>query len=231
MTIEQKLDGATTTTTTKKIFLIRHGQSTYNAAALANGGKDPYLFDARLTELGISQAEGLGDVIRDNLQDVQLIVSSPMTRALDTTRRGFAALIKEGKVPLEVIPYHSESLISSDDNGRPKSVVSLEFPEFNFDRFVLEERWWYVPDHLKSDLSIDSEEYFKTVGYKESEEHLLNRINTFKQWLLARPEQVIAVVGHSDFFYHLFEKKLPYFKNCQVLQWNIIENTTSYITN
>ncbi|EFA86828.1 phosphoglycerate/bisphosphoglycerate mutase family protein [Heterostelium album PN500] len=212
----------------KKIYLIRHGQSTFNAAYHANGQKDPYLFDARLTELGEQQANGLAKIVDESLTDIELIVSSPLSRALDTTRRGFSNLISQKNIKTVVIPYHAETVKTSDDNGRPKSMVQKEF--LDFDLSHIEERWWYLPTEIKSDFTIDTEEYFKTIGYQEPQESILKRIAIFKEWLLQREENCIAVVGHSDYFYNLFDGKLPNFKNCQVLEWHINTNQTKFLT-
>ncbi|KAF2072733.1 hypothetical protein CYY_005949 [Polysphondylium violaceum] len=215
------MDGASTTAVTvpttgrKKIYLIRHAQSTYNASA--RKGYDPMLFDARLSELGITQAEELANNITKLPSIPQLIVSTPMSRALHTTKRGILEYAKCNNIPVMVSPLHHEFVRTSDDNGRPKSLVAKDYPEFDLSQ--LEERWWWLPANIKDDFSIDTEEYFKTVGYQESEEHLMTRISKFKEWINQRPETVMVFVGHSDFFYHLFEKKLPYFKNCQIVEW------------
>ncbi|KYQ91557.1 phosphoglycerate/bisphosphoglycerate mutase family protein [Tieghemostelium lacteum] len=218
------MDGATQ----KTVYLIRHGQSTFNLAYKVEN-KDPWLFDARLTSLGETQADGLRNLVAEKLHDIELIVSSPLTRAMDTTNRAFReVLLKRKELKVRVIKHHSEYVCTSDDNGRHLSEVSKEFPHFDFTE-VTEERWWYVPDQLKKDLSIDYQEYFKTKGYREPYEDLKQRFIDFKEWLLSQKESKIAVVGHSDFFYHLFKEKLPVFANCQVLEWNIDTDESKFL--
>eukprot|EP01133_Synstelium_polycarpum_P002514 gene2514-2873_t len=203
----------------KKIYIVRHGQSTFNEAYARNNGVDPFLFDAQLTELGQTQANNLEKDMAGI--DLDLVVSSPLSRALDTTRRGFGKMIKEKGTKVEVIAIHTELLISSDDNGRPKSEVQKEFPDFDLTN--ISERWWYLPEEMKDDFTVDYQEYFKKTLYTEP------MVQEFKEWLMARPENNIAVVGHSMFFYHLFDTKIPILKNCQVVQWDMTTNDTKVL--
>ncbi|EGG21262.1 phosphoglycerate/bisphosphoglycerate mutase family protein [Cavenderia fasciculata] len=222
------MNGASTTSNSnnKTVYLIRHGQSTFNAAYAINK-VDPWHFDARLSELGQTQANDLAKHAEG--LNVDLIISSPLTRALDTTRRGFSEVIKQKSIKVQVITYHSEHVATSDDNGRFRSHVEKEFPEFDLSH--IQERWWYMPEDVRTDEKIDPEEYFKTIGFKEPWEHLDKRIQQFKDYIMDRNESVIAVIGHSEFFHQLFEKKLPWFKNCQILKWNPFTNETEWVTN
>jgi hypothetical protein len=44
------------------------------------------------------------------------------------------------------------------------------------------------------------------------------RIARFREWLRTRPEQRIAVVGHSAFFFHMTGHK---FANCAILELSV----------
>lgn len=67
----------TSTGTGSRVYLIRHGQTPLNAAGVLRGHLDP-----PLDEVGQLQARRLGQALRR--QDVRLIVSSPLRRALQT---------------------------------------------------------------------------------------------------------------------------------------------------
>ena len=76
----------------KKIYMIRHGQS-LGQVAKQNGmdrRKDQRLTDCDLTKKGQAQA---GDIsthfTEDALHEIQLVISSPLTRALHTALLGF----------------------------------------------------------------------------------------------------------------------------------------------
>jgi len=60
-----------------KIYLVRHGQSADNAARILGGRRDSVL-----TELGIKQAQDIAE--RLLREDIDLIYSSPLKRALGT---------------------------------------------------------------------------------------------------------------------------------------------------
>ena len=45
---------------------------------------------------------------------------------------------------------------------------------------------------------------------------MLARLETFAAAIKARPEPVIAIVGHATFFHHLTGRWLD---NCEVVQW------------
>ncbi|KAN0042484.1 hypothetical protein ACTFIV_005051 [Dictyostelium citrinum] len=207
----------------KEIFIIRHGESTFNKHY--NEFEDPYLFDARLTEFGEKQANQLSsDNVREFLKDIELVVTSPLTRALDTTKIGLLPLIKDKSIKCLVSSIHRELLTTSDDNGRIKSVIEKEYPEFDFS-LVNDERWW-IPDmeeliELKTNFSIDTNQYFKKIPFRESESQLLKRVEQFKQFLLNRPESSIAVVGHADFFYYFTQPHDLPLNNCQIIKLNL----------
>jgi broad specificity phosphatase PhoE len=76
----------------KKIFLIRHGQSLGQAAKL-NGmdrNSDRRLLDCALTQKGESEALGIPRrMTKEERESIQLVVSSPLTRALQTALLAF----------------------------------------------------------------------------------------------------------------------------------------------
>jgi len=87
------------------IYLIRHGQSEFNAA-YKDDGIDPMIFDAPLTEKGIQQAKNTRAAVLD--LGIKLVVASPLTRAIQT-----ALHIFEGIAPIKVLAGHHEYLIHS----------------------------------------------------------------------------------------------------------------------
>ena len=72
----------------KGIYLIRHGQSTYNEL-FDSSGIDPVHFDAPLSRLGAKQVENARQAAK-NL-GAELVVTSPLTRALETAIGLFSA--------------------------------------------------------------------------------------------------------------------------------------------
>ena len=67
--------------TPKAIHLIRHGESTFNAA-YREAGEDPMIVDAPLSALGRRQVDRLAGELCD--VTFELAVTSPFTRAIQT---------------------------------------------------------------------------------------------------------------------------------------------------
>lgn len=183
----------------KKILCIRHGESTFNAA-YAGDGVDPMLFDAPLTPRGHEQVDQARRVLRDRPVDV--VLTTPLTRALQTTLGLFADHPSEPEIIVETL--HRERLESSCDKGRPPIELSRDFPQVALDHLPV--IWWHAegePDHRGIHV--------------EPLEALLARIETFVTALKSRSEATIAVVGHGTFFYHLTGRWL---NNCEIYEWD-----------
>ena len=185
-----------------RIICIRHGESTFNAHHEATG-RDPGHIDARLSERGHAQVAAA----RARLRDVpfELVVTSPLTRALQTTAGLFADHPATPKVLVEVL--HRECQESSCDIGRAASVLAQEFPDFQVDH--LPKTWWYAEGAAGPE------------GWHVEPRTLFDqRVLGFREWLRARPERTIAVVGHCTFFYHLTGRWLA---NCESMEIDLAE--------
>jgi broad specificity phosphatase PhoE len=149
-----------------------------------------------LTELGREQAKAAAAQVRD--VPFELIVTSPLTRALQTSLTIFKDHPAAGRIHVESL--HRECLESSCDVGRAPVALRQDFPDLSFDH--LDEVWWHQngePDHRGLVV--------------ETRETLDRRVQAFRNWLQDRPEGLIAVVGHGTFFYHLTGRFL---RNCEI---------------
>jgi broad specificity phosphatase PhoE len=180
---------------TKTIHCIRHGESTFNAL-YRETGTDPLHFDARLTSIGEQQVRTAAKAVRD--VPYELILSSPLTRALQTTLGLFADHRSAEAIRIECL--HRERLENSCDVGRAPSLLLAEFPHWAFDH--LDDVWWH-----------DSGERDPRGFVVEPLSVLEERVRQFRSWLAARPESLIAVVGHGTFFHYLTERQL---QNCEI---------------
>ena len=80
---------------TKTLYLIRHGRTEMNDHLSKNdwskkGFVDPGLYDTRLTALGRRQAKALGPVTAALDPQPQVLIASPLSRALMTAELAFA---------------------------------------------------------------------------------------------------------------------------------------------
>jgi broad specificity phosphatase PhoE len=179
----------------KHITLIRHGQSTFNAAYELTG-RDPGFVDARLSELGEQQATQTGIALKDF--HVDLVVASPLTRAIQT-----ANFIFRGRnLPTYVTCRHRERVESTADVGRSPALLAEEFPHFDFDH--LDDPWWHHDPASVGPFAVEPVETFQ------------QRVEHFKDWLRGHEAQRIAVVGHATFFSAMTGH---WMQNCEVFQW------------
>lgn len=179
---------------TKTIHLIRHGQSLFNAAFDAITRTDPMIFDAPLSPLGREQAAALRQEVHG--LGVEIIVSSPLTRAIETTLHAFGL----DHAPIHIESLHRERLEHSGDVGRSPLHLRREFPALVFDH--LDDPWWHCDGSNPQAIC------------QEPEDVLLGRVSAFRAWLARRPERHIAVVGHGTFLNRLTGHQ---FKNCERL--------------
>ncbi|MFF8801872.1 MULTISPECIES: histidine phosphatase family protein [unclassified Methylobacterium] len=185
-----------------RIVCIRHGESTFNAHHRATG-RDPGHIDARLSEQGHAQVAQARAALRDIPFD--LVVTSPLTRALQTTAGIFSDHPAKPALLVEVL--HRECQESSCDIGRAASELAREFPDFRVDH--LPETWWYAQGEAGPE------------GWHVEPPHLFDRrVAGFREWLRARPERTIAVVGHGTFFYHLTGHWLA---NCETVEVDLAD--------
>eukprot|EP00928_Gymnodinium_smaydae_P054050 TRINITY_DN37893_c0_g1_i1.p1 TRINITY_DN37893_c0_g1~~TRINITY_DN37893_c0_g1_i1.p1 ORF type:complete len:308 (-),score=36.00 TRINITY_DN37893_c0_g1_i1:74-958(-) len=119
----------------KLVWLVRHGQSTGNAAKekarAADEGtgqrlhEDKYrnevaYIDAPLTELGLQQAEEGRQLVAQWKLKPTLVVSSPLTRAIQTAAIMFQDVLRDGTASLLIRPEIREFWADNNENmGRP----------------------------------------------------------------------------------------------------------------
>ena len=181
---------------TATVILIRHGQSTFNAHFEATG-TDPGHVDARLTETGHRQAaEARAKIAAVPRPD--LVISTPLTRALQTTLGIFGG----SGIPVEVTCQHREHLESFCDIGRTPAELAAEFPGLAFDH--LDDPWWHNGPVDHRGLPVEPHAAFT------------GRVQSFAQWLAEHPAATVAVIGHGTFFRHLTGRG---FANCEIVPW------------
>jgi len=249
----------------KRIVLIRHG-CTYMNEHLAKPGcgwGDPDFTDifvedegpsrkyrdSPLSPRGESQARSLynrwayrrkNDLCNNIIDEMDLVVVSPLTRGLQTTELGLLPCWKNKKdrPPFIALPYASERLYLISDVGMPTSKLSKSFPWTDFDIGFPEvghkETWWFSPnsaessDELKYELKNFSNDIIRSRKYKEwrpfsqrqtyahpgePEDYFSNRMDKLIHWLDSREEQTIALVCHWGVIDWLIGED---FDNCEV---------------
>lgn len=111
-----------------KLYIVRHGQSEWNALHKVCGATD-----APLTEKGRAQAAETAALVAEMTKDepLDLIIASPLSRALDTGRAIQAAC---GGVPL-IIDDRIREIDFGDNEGR-----STKDPDFQAEKRIFPRR-------------------------------------------------------------------------------------------
>jgi broad specificity phosphatase PhoE len=104
------------------IYLVRHGQTEFNAAGRFQGH-----LDSPLTMLGAEQASRIGDRLRDLVDDIAdvVLISSPLGRTLRT-----AEIIRDrlgSRAEIEIEPRLIEITVGAWE-GRTRDEVLAEHP-------------------------------------------------------------------------------------------------------
>lgn len=195
-------------TAQKRILLLRHGRTEMNdylkrVPHNSNSFVDPLLVDTRLTALGEEQAENAAQAVARVGFDIDLVVSSPLSRALATTERAFA-----GAERVIVHPTIAERQWHASDVGRELSELRADFPHGRYDWSLLPQAgsWGYAELRDRDGTTLPPPE--------EPEAAFLFRLERFREWLCKRPEETIAVVTHWGAIHALVGETV---RNCGVV--------------
>lgn len=199
----------------KTIHVVRHGQSLANARAIpdAPNSQDIRYVDAPLTPLGVSQADALSDFVAGVKPD--LIISSPMTRALQTCLHATSKLAPDPGSIL-VTPMCTERVAYACDIGSPVEVVRQRFPQLDLGGVPPSPWWW----HAKGHESVAEAVQGFVEGRTESDERVHARCGEFLKFIEGREEKNVVVFAHGVFLRRFVEfvTKEPHagFDNCEV---------------
>ncbi|CAN0042125.1 unnamed protein product, partial [Phaeothamnion confervicola] len=173
---EHHHNATTLPTLSQVVYFIRHGQSLANTVwGEGNAKFDPSLRDSPLTEKGKSQARRLQNVVGG--LDVQLIISSPLTRTLQTACLAF----ENESTPIIAWPLVTEFFPELPEcHGRNKHELEKD------------ERLTSLPRFGQVHLDNVVDEWWGCAGDETRVESLLS-------WLRHCPETRIAVVCHWGF--------------------------------
>ena len=233
----------------KIIHLVRHGQALHNVRAeparKAGCSFDDFLqlmreddaIDACLTEVGLKQAADVHEQAAAAGLAPQLIVVSPLSRAIDTAGIVFGHNKSEDESSikgenLDAPPYVClESLRERNGmllNGQRIEVKALiqKYPYINFDMVVpgRDEQW-----HAYGGETLETSKDCAKRAYESL------------CWVVQRPETEVAIVAHGGLFHemtnglpkliHVDERGAERFHNCELrslrLTWDEPNPTSS----
>ncbi|KAG4259349.1 hypothetical protein FPRO03_13025 [Fusarium proliferatum] len=160
------------------IHCVRYGQGVHNLSYANHDLPDP-----ELTPLGEEQAQALTTRFPE-LANIELIVSSPLQRTIQTALLAFPLKLQAG---LQVLAW-PEVQEASDlicDTGSHLPDIKARFCGLPIDFSLVEPDW-----HLKGKSA-------------PTAARLLERAQLARQWLSERPEAEIVVISHGCFLHFL----------------------------
>lgn len=218
----------------RRLVLVRHGRTHMNEYLARPGGgwgspgftdvfPEPesvrYYRDSPLAPAGEAQARGLDRRLSDDdhhralLSEVDLVVVSPLTRALRTAELGLLPSLTRRErgenrplPPCVALPAAAERCYLVSDLGRDADELRTSFPwvdlETGFEHDDERRRWWYSPSDDDDDDDTAREEWRPSAeGQRyacagEPEDHFDDRMNRLVDWIDARPERTVVLVCH-----------------------------------
>jgi broad specificity phosphatase PhoE len=242
----------TTTTTTKILYCVRHGSSVSNewmqipenSWGAPTFCDDWNMKDARLSETGIRQAQDMCQRLVSHpqklqLDKIELVLVSPLTRCLQTYRYGVAPALRAqnpNPIPVLAMPVLTERVYTVSETGRPVEELAQEFPEMDWTMwskllFLVEENqqppqqqpWWFdpsVPTEFHPSIDIEYPEWrphgngqrYQVAG--EPMSVFTKRMHALRQFISNRPERHILCIAHWGVF--RFLSGGIEMENCQV---------------
>ena len=199
--------------------------------------------DSPLSEVGIQQARSLNSKLRDLkekksgasdalglsesfsctsfLDDLDLAVVSPLTRALQTLELSLYEHIVDRDVPILAVSSAAERLYLVSDLGKPRSELRSKYPIVDFDSAFFSNHktngsesspecssneedhldvWHFSPTKQLKDEYVEWRPHGQGQQYAclgEPSEQFDRRMSNFYYWLESREENCIAIVCHA----------------------------------
>jgi broad specificity phosphatase PhoE len=179
--------------------------------------------DSPLSPNGVRQAQELANSLSDlekghEINELDLIVVSPLTRALQTLEIGLLPHVLSGdetnqrsKVPIVALPHAAERLYLISDVGKTRQELHElygHFVDFSFE----EEEWWFTHDEtVETYAEWRPDGRYACPG--EPDELFDSRMTRLYNWIECRPESTIAVICHWGVIEWMIDQD---FRNCEM---------------
>ncbi|CAN0838736.1 Phosphoglycerate mutase-like protein 1 [Linum grandiflorum] len=219
-------------------FFIWHAQGVHNVAGAQDHSAlmSPQYFDAQLSPLGSHQVQDLRSHVVSSglLHRIQLVITSPLSRTIQTAVKVFDSM-----------PKREEHMATFDD---AQETLNVKFPPILAHELCRERLGLHPCDKRRTvteyqslfpDVDFSLVESDDDIMWKpdarETFEEVANRGLKFMNWLWTRPEKEIAIVCHDRFLQYTLEaltndcqpslriEAATKFKNCE-LRSLVVEN-------
>jgi len=218
------------------IYGIRHGvslsnewmareENTWGVPTYRDDNGNPR--DSPLSPAGEQQAAALAKSLQADppswLDDIELVVVSPMTRCLQTFQLAVQPALKRD-IPVLAHPLAAERVYTVSETGRPVSELQQDFGNngvFDFSHCHRHHPWWYDPS-VETEFNRDIP-WYEWRPHEQGQQYgapgepmkvFQRRMDALQDYLLhERPEQHILVTAHWGVLRHFTGEEMD---NCQV---------------
>ncbi|THY90442.1 PGAM-domain-containing protein [Aureobasidium pullulans] len=205
----------------KSLYFVRHAQGEHNAQ------HDDSISDAILTPHGKSQCCDLKASFSHH-DSVELIVSSPLRRALQTAVHAFTPALQRGEVKLLLQPLAQEMNAYACDIGTDRDELEKQ---------VRTGQLWDPEIGVASekvDFSAAEEGWNSKEGrWAPDRATVQKRAAKLRSWLYNRKEEIVVVVSHGGFLHALTEDWNGFnatvgtgWQNCEIREFVFTEKST-----
>lgn len=130
----------------------------------------------------------------DESDDIDLIVVSPLRRALQTYDLGLRPHLDGKNIPVVALPHAAERVYLVSDIGSPIDDLKQAYPYVNFDG-ISKEPWWWTPNGSYNEWRPTGQRQTYACPAEPTLD-FAERMQGFRKWLDQRQEQKIVVVCH-----------------------------------
>ncbi|KAF2657635.1 phosphoglycerate mutase-like protein [Lophiostoma macrostomum CBS 122681] len=203
------------------LYLVRHAEGKHNVS------KNWDISDPVLTAQGKVQCTNLCKAFQYH-NVINLVVASPLRRAIQTAVLGFSPLLARPEVPMLLHSTAQEVGDAKCDTGlEPDELQKSLRNLFVDDRLPFDVASRMNFDHVQTGWNI------KTGYWAYTRDAISARAADFRRWLWQRPERHILVVTHGAFLHFLTEDwdvddpmENTAYRNCEVRQFIFSTDST-----
>jgi broad specificity phosphatase PhoE len=197
--------------------------------------------DSPLAPTGLGQVKALNEMLRDLvdkkpgarealglsqdeaalLDELDLVVTSPLTRALQTMEMGLYPHIQTREVPVVAVPQAAERVYMVSDLGKTRAELKGQYSYVDFDTGFGEDHadddpWHFIPSEEDTETYVEWRPHGEGQVYAclgEPQHYFDKRMSELYHWLGSREESTIAVVCHAGVIQSMVDE---IFENCEL---------------
>lgn len=199
-----------------RLFFVRHGEAQHNPfivrgkaemnEELLRQGRS--ILDPRLTEKGRLQASNLREKMIAEGVKFDLLVTSPLSRAIETSLLSFSGICDAMLINPDLVET-AETRLGAPQRGQSITKLIEAFPELKqWDLSHIRQDVDGANWILGSQIELCPPAYHNPLTVEE-------RLEPLKSWLKSLPYNKVVVVGHSMVFDRLLGQSMG---NCELLE-------------